>query len=108
MPETEATVITRPDGRPYRARKVTAHALSTEDDFLSGVLVTGTHDHDRALKLARTLVRTELGEGYEPVCSGGGWWRDGMECGERCWVADDERGAAGVLFGKIEEVAFSG
>jgi hypothetical protein len=101
VPDLE--LITRPNGRPYRPRKVTAHALADDDDFLSGVLVTGTHDRNRALELARVLVGRELGSGYEPVYSGGGWWRDGMEGGERRWVADDERGQAGVLFGKIEE-----
>lgn len=101
MPDLE--MIMRPNGRPYRPRKVIAHALSDEYDWLSGVLVTGTHDQDRALRLARALVSQELGPDYEPVYAGGGWWRDGMEGGERRWVADDERGQAGVLFGKIEE-----
>jgi hypothetical protein len=101
-------LITRPNGHPYRARKITAHVLSDEHDFFSGVLVTGTHDQERALELARALVRRDLGPTYEPVWSGAGWWRDGMECGERRWVADDERGAAGVLFGKVEEVSFNG
>jgi hypothetical protein len=105
---TDTEPITRPNGRPYRARKVTAHVLSDEMDFFSGVLVTGTHDEGRALELARALVMRELGEGYQPICSGSGWWRDGMESGERRWIADDERGMAGVLFGKVEEVAFSG
>ena len=92
----------------YRPRKVAAHVLSDEDDIISGVLVTGTHDKDRALALARVVVTRELGTGYEPIYSGGGWWRDGFECGRRCWVTDEVRGAAGVLFGRIEETAFNG
>jgi hypothetical protein len=109
MAETDPlAALTRPNGRPYRPRRVAAHALADEDDILCGVLVTGTHDRERALKLARELVAAELGRDYEPVESGSGWWRDGFEGGHRCWVADDERGAAGVIFGKIVEVAFSG
>jgi len=100
--------IQRPDGRLYRPRKVVAHSFSDDLDFISGVIVTGTHDRDRALKVAQELIDVHLGTGYRPVWSGNGWWRDGMENGQRCWVADDERGQAGVLFGKIEEVAFSG
>ncbi|MDQ2874825.1 MAG: hypothetical protein M3Y33_08545 [Actinomycetota bacterium] len=104
MPETE--VLTRPNGKPYRPRKVVARFLSGDapdyDEF-SGVIVTGTHDQERAATLARALVASEFGEGYEPVYSGGGWWHDGMEHGQRCWVADDERGQAGVIFGKIAE-----
>lgn len=106
MAAADTEPIVRPNGKPYRARKVAAHVLADENDAITGVLVTGTHDRERALRLARPLVHSEAGSTYEPVYSGGAWWRDGMECGERRWIADDERGAAGVLFGKIEEVAF--
>jgi hypothetical protein len=97
--------IRRQDGRLYRPRKVTAHVLAEDGDLMCGVIVTGTHDAGRALRLARDLVARELGTGYEPVLSGCGWWRNGYEGGRRCWVTDEERGAAGVLFGRIEEGA---
>jgi hypothetical protein len=80
-----------------------AHELVDDDEIISGVLVTGTHDPEQALKLARDLVRQQLGSGCEPAEPGCGWWRDGFDAGRRCWVADDEHGAAGVLFWKIVE-----
>lgn len=95
--------VRRQDGRMYWPRKITAHVLAGEDEVICGVLVTGTHDEARALPLARDLVTRELGGGYGPVLSGCGWWRDGFGGGRRCWVTDEERGAAGVLFGRIEE-----
>jgi hypothetical protein len=101
--------ITRPNGKPYRPRKVIAHGLSDEPgDCITGVLVTGTHGQVRALFLARVLVHREVGPDYEPLAPEAGWWRDGMDMGERSWIADDEHGQAGVLFRKIEEVAFRG
>lgn len=102
-PVNDLPPITRPDGRIYRPRAIKAHVLADEDDIMCGVMVTGTHDEERAASLARVLVASELGRGYEPVYSGCGWWRDGFECGRRCWVTDEVRGAAGVLFGRIEE-----
>lgn len=95
--------VQRPDGRIYRPRKIVAHAI--EDDYeITRVLVTGTHDEDRAYRLARSLIEAEVGHGVEPANPGRGWWRDGMEHGNPCWVADDNRGAAGVLFCKFKSV----
>jgi len=93
----------RQDGRMYRPRKITAHVLTDDDDLMCGVMVTGTHDVERASGLARDLVASELGTGYEPVLAGCGWWRNGFEGGRRCWVIDEQRGAASALFDRIEE-----
>jgi hypothetical protein len=95
--------VRRPDGRIYRPRKIVAHAI--EEDFeITRVLVTGTHDEQRAYRLAKKLIEDEVGHGVEPVNPGRGWWRDGMEHGNPCWVADDDRGAAGVLFCKFKSI----
>ena len=45
-------VIQRPDGKPYRPRKLAAYAVTDPDDMLSGVMVLGTHDPGRAQPLA--------------------------------------------------------
>ncbi|MDQ2874836.1 MAG: hypothetical protein M3Y33_08600 [Actinomycetota bacterium] len=103
-PETPG-VITRPNGKPYRPQKVTARMLDGDDD-MDSVLVTGTHDEQRALELARQVVAQQIGRGYEPEAAEVGWWRLGMSRGEPCWIADDERGQAGVLFREIVEVEF--
>ena len=95
--------ITRPDGRTYRPRKVIACAIIDEDEILSGVIVFGTHDPERAAPLAQDFVTWQLGAGYAPLYSGGGWWRDGFEGGRRVWLSDDERGRAGVMFARIVE-----
>lgn len=97
-------VITRPDGRQYRPRKIVAHPITDADDILCGVLVTGTHDPDRAIELARRGVTAELGRGYEPVDPIAVWWRNSFAGGRRCWVTDEKRGQAGVFFGEIVEV----
>ena len=56
---TEAVLpapVTRPDGRVYRSRKVTANAVIDEDEFVCGVMVLGTHDYHRAKPLAEPPV----------------------------------------------------
>lgn len=97
-------VVTRPNGKPYRPRRITANAVADEDQNLCGVIVLGTHDQLRAQPLADEYARWQLGEGCkaaEPRC---GWYRDAFEGGGRRWVTDEERGRAGVWFREIVEV----
>jgi hypothetical protein len=96
----EAEVIQRPNGKPYRPRRVFAQAVGEEDE---GVLVLGTHDVTRAQVLADKVARYVAGSGFVAVKPETGWWRDGFECGQRRWVADEENGRAGVLFRDIAE-----
>ena len=98
---TEA--ITRPNGKPYRPRKVTGHAVADEDDMVVAVVVLGTHDVERARPLAEDCVRAWVDGSYTAVNPVTGWWRDGFDMGQRCWVADPVRGRAGVWF-KVAEV----
>jgi hypothetical protein len=101
--------VKRDNGQLYRPRKVTAYAISDRDgDFLSGVVVLGTHDIDRATTLAQDFVKSQLGAGYAPVLAGCGWWRDGFESGQHVWLTDFERGRAGVMFARIEEAPTTG
>lgn len=70
--DERAETISRPAGRPYRARKTpTAQVLVNMDDEPSGVLVLRTHDIDRAARLAEQL-----------------WWQ-ATDCqlpaGKTCW-----------------------
>ena len=95
--------IRRPKGKLYRPRKVIAYCVSDADDCVTGIVVFGTHDPDRALALARELAADQVGRGAEPGDPVTVWWRDGFEGGYRMWVTDEERGRAGVWFREIEE-----
>lgn len=96
-------VITRPDGRPYRPRTITAHAVTDDDGVLTGVMVLGTHDPGRALPLADRYVAWQFDAGYTAAGPVTGWWRDGFDGGQRCWVTDEVRGRAGVWFREVAE-----
>ena len=99
-------IITRPDGRIYRPRKVVAHAISDRyDDDLIGVVVLGTHDILRARALADEYVAWQIGSEFTAVTHHTGWWRDGFEYGHRVWVSDPVKGRAGVMFQEIVEVS---
>ena len=90
-------VIERPNGKPYRSRRVIAYEAG------EGVIVLGTHDLTRAQGLADELARYVAGSGFVAVDPWRGWWRDGFECGRRRWVRDPEAGRAGVWFREIAE-----
>jgi len=104
-PDSPPGAIARPDGTPYRPRRVTANAVNDEDELLSGVMVLGTHDLGRAQPLADDYVTWQLGAGYVAVDPVAGWWRDGYSSGRRCWVPDEKHGRAGVWFREITEVS---
>jgi hypothetical protein len=98
-------VIERPNGKPYRPRRVVAYGVGEDGE---GVIVLGTHDLSRAQALADELARYVAGSGFVAVDPWRGWWRDGFESGERRWVSDEERGRAGVCFREIAEKAVTG
>jgi hypothetical protein len=95
--------ITRPNGKPYRPRKLVAYAVTDEDEILSGAVVFGTHDPARARDLADELVSRDLGSEYVPVDPVAVWWRDGFDSGRHCWITDEEHGRAGVWFREVAE-----
>jgi hypothetical protein len=97
--------VQREDGRWYVPRKLIAERCADDYDELTGVIVFGTHNPKVAQPVADKLVAAEIGSGHRAVYSGGGWWRDGFERGERRWIGDEVKGRAAVLFGRIEEVA---
>lgn len=96
--------VTRPNGKVYQPLKVNGHAVADEHDDVIAVLVLGTHDIERARPLAEACVRLWAGGGYEAVCPSTGWWRDGMQYGQRWWMDDEVRGRAGVRF-EVAEAA---
>jgi hypothetical protein len=103
MPErTVLPAIQRPDGRLYHPRKITACAV-TEDDFVIGVVVFGTHDEARAQPLADQYAAWQNGSGAVARRPELVWWRDGYESGHRRWVTDEGKGRAGVWFREITE-----
>jgi hypothetical protein len=102
---TGQEVIERPNGKPYRPRKVIAYGTYDEDECPVGVVVFGTHDVARARSLADSFVKCDLlDSGYAPAEPSCVWWRDGFEGGRRGWVQDPVRGRAGVWFREIIEV----
>lgn len=96
-------VITRPNGKPYRPRAFITHPVAEEDEWLSGVIVFGTHEIGRAQPFADEYVQWQLGAEYAAEDPVTGWWRDGMDGGQRRWVTDKDHGRAGVYFRKIIE-----
>jgi hypothetical protein len=98
-------VVQRPNGKPYRPRRVIAQAVGEDNE---GVIVLGTHDLARAQVLADRLARQIAGPEYTAADPEAGWWRDGLEGGERRWVWDEVNGRAAVLFRDIVEGRFCG
>ena len=96
-------MIQRPDGRPYRARKLVAYSVTDEDEIVAGAVVFGTHDPQRAQSLAQEVIDRDLGGGYMPADPSLVWWRDGFVGGHRSWVTDEKRGRAAVWFRQIHE-----
>lgn len=95
--------IIRPNGKPYRPRRLSAHAVVANEDELTGIIIFGTHDPGAAQPLADRYVTRWLEDDYCAVDPVVGWWRDGFGGGSRVWVADDVRGRAGVWFREIAE-----
>jgi hypothetical protein len=98
-------VIERPNGKPYRPRRITANAVTDEDELLAGVMVLGTHDPGRAQPLADGYAVWRLGSGHVAVDPVTGWWRNGYSSGRLCWVTDEEHGRAGVWFREVVETS---
>jgi hypothetical protein len=97
--------ITRPNGKPYRPRKVIAYGVYDADECPVGVVVFGTHNTERAQALADSLVKCDLLDaGYAPAEPSCVWWSDGFDGGSRVWVNDAEHGRAGVWFRELVEV----
>lgn len=94
----ELEPVTRPNGKLYRPRRL--RAFYCEDDYTgqAEVLVLGTHAQSVALPLAFAEANYRLADGSLDAVPSPGWWRDGFENGERAWVYDDVRGAAGLRF----------
>jgi hypothetical protein len=104
---TEPVVIMRPNGKPFRPRKVVAEAVAGEYEVVAGVIVFGTHDAVAAQPLADQCAVREAGSGYAATDPSPVWWRDGFESGNRKWIYDEKHGRAGVWFREIVEVAVS-
>ena len=89
--------IQRPDGTLYRPRKITANAVTDDDEILCGVVVFGTHDIALAHPLADQYVAWQLDSGYVAAEPCTVWWRDGFDGGRRMWLTDEEHGAPGCF-----------
>ena len=79
---------TRPNGKPYRPRKIVACMVGEEDE---GVLVLGTHDQERAQVLADQMAGYFVGKGFTAARPETGWHRDGLR-GRRALLGE-RRGA---------------
>lgn len=95
--------IERPNGGGlYRPRKINCHAVADEHDDVIAVIVFGTHDIERARSLAESSVRLWVDDGCTAGNPHAGWWRDGMQNGDRYWIDDEVAGRAGVRFEVVE------
>lgn len=96
---SEVTVVERPNGKPYRARK--APAVLTIEDYDREdvcVLVLRTHDLDVARRLAADEARRQ---GYEQEQLGEAcrsWYRLGMRDGDPFYEYDTTRGVPVVVY----------
>jgi hypothetical protein len=107
MGETDLPSIVRPNGKTYQPRKVIAHRWENDDDWYEGcgVVVLGTHDIDRAHKLATECCEYwfSMPHANNPEV---GWFRlgyAGVSTGDPTWLHDDVRGRAGVMFTASED-----
>lgn len=92
--------VERPNGKLYRPRLIRAHMIDDEDHW-PFVVVLGTHDKKVALPVAqKELDQNENGLLARPICPV--WYRLTISNYETCWIWDDVRGAAGVLFATEE------
>lgn len=101
-------VIIRPNGKPYRPRKIVVQAWENDDtgsEWEGGAVVLGTHDVERARPLAADLIRRVFDSRLQPVRPGLRWTRLGFDGArsEMVWIEDEERGRAAVWF-EAEEV----
>lgn len=95
-------MITRPNGKAYRPRKVVVHPWdNTERDPFHGqcgVYVFGTHDIAASQAMADEAVKyyhdNSMVAGDPQLV----WVRDAMENGERVWIHDAVRGRAAVMW----------
>jgi hypothetical protein len=104
-PMATGEVIVRPNGKPYRPRKVTARPVADADEMASGVMVLGTHDIERARKLANECAADWVDGGHVATEPETGWFREGYASGRPMWLRDEVHGRAGVWFREIVEVS---
>ncbi len=95
--------VQRPDGRMYRPRKVIAYPVADADEMTSGVVVLGTHDVERARKLADSCAAAWVDAGYVVAEPEVWWFREGFDAGRPMWLRDEVKGRAGVMFHEIVE-----
>lgn len=95
-------VIMRPNGKPYRPRKIQGNAVADENQCVIAVIVFGTHDAEQARPLAEDCARFWVDSSYTAANPQAGWWRSGYHWGEPTWLDDEVRGRAGVRFEVVE------
>lgn len=99
--------IQRPDGRWYRPRKIEAVFTYDDDQIESGVIVFGTHDINRARRLADRLVMRYDAHlvAVDPVPC---WIYRSISCGSIYLYPDDKLGRAAVQFSELVETGVAG
>lgn len=100
-PQQELVPVERPNGKTYRPRQLPRAVQVDNLDDVHGpsgwLYVIGTHDVDRAIRLAQGH--------WEPVdlsTAKLGWMRLTIRNGERWYESDPARGAATVIFTLID------
>jgi hypothetical protein len=97
--------VRRPNGKLYRPRKIIAYPVADADELTSGVCVLGTHDIERARKLADKCVHSWIESEWVAAGPEVGWFREGYESGRPMWTRDEIRGRAGVMFHEAVEAS---
>lgn len=91
--------IIRPNGKPYRPRKIVVEPWDDHWDHRCGAAVFGTHDVEAARAIAAEEIAARWAMPYA-IDARVGWWRSGYEGtrGEPSWVYDEVHGRAAVFF----------
>lgn len=94
--------IERPNGKPYRPRSVRVDYMDDDgnpfQDYPYKTVVLGTHDVDAA------RARAQTGRVCEYLINPrADWLRLGYESGQLCWIRDEVRGAACVIFDESDD-----
>ena len=102
---SDRETMQRPNGRTYRPRRPGLHVYAWEnrdggDVERAGVIVFGTLDPSKAKDIAQEMCEAWYGDtdAYHLTEPTPGWWRNGFTYRGQTWIADEQRGSAGVMF----------
>ncbi len=100
MAETTLATVTRPNGKPYRPRKIVTRRWENVGGYDEdcGAVVLGTHDIEAARQEADRAIKFWFDHDMVATKPEVSWFRLGYANGEPMWLRDEVKGRAGVMF----------